>query len=161
VILTVLPDLPRSLVVAGKWWFVAIGAAVFETVLAAAHALITAGLTLPEVLTQVVVRLIVFAAASWLTLQLLQGRNAARVALTVLLSMFGLLSLLIAPVEWLTAGHQMPEAFRDLSVYDVTFGASRVVHVLAVIFATTFMYQRSANRFISGRMSRALLTPGN
>src|SRR5664280_1394944 len=91
VILTALPDLPRSLVVAGKWWFVAIGAAVFETVLAAAHALITAGLTLPEVLTQVLVRLVVFAAASWLTLQLLQGRNTARVALTVLLSIFGLL----------------------------------------------------------------------
>jgi hypothetical protein len=45
----------------------------------------------------------------------------------------------------------MPEAFRDLSVYDVTFGASRLVHVLAVIFATIFMYQRSANRYITGR----------
>lgn len=51
--LTALPDLPRSLVVAGKLWIVAVGAAVFETVLAAAHALLTAGLTGPEVLGQI------------------------------------------------------------------------------------------------------------
>jgi len=157
---TVPPDLPRSLVVAGRCWFVAIGAGVFETVLATCHALLTAELTVPAVAAQVSIRLVVFAVAGWLTLQLWNGRNAARIALTVVLSVLGLLSLLIGPVEWFTAGHQLREALAQLSGYDVTFAASRVVHVVAVIAATVLMYRPSANRHLGGRRRRASSSAG-
>jgi len=149
------PALPRSLALAGAAWFVAIGAALFETALAAAHALTTHEFTLPAVLGQVAVRLVVFTVAAWLTLALWRGRNAARIALTIGLSVLGLLSLLIAPIEWLTTGRQIGEALRQLSVYDATFAASRVVHVLAVVAATVLMYRPSTSRYLGGRGRRA------
>lgn len=145
----VVPDRPRSLTIAGGCWLVAIGAGAFETVLAAAHALITAEMTASTVLAQVLFRLLVFTLACWLTRQLLRGRNSARIALTVLLSVLGLLSLLIAPIEWLTEGHPVMDALRHLDAYDVAFRGSRVVHVLAVLVATVAMYRPEASRYIS------------
>ena len=85
------------------------------------------------------------------------GRNAARIALTIGLSVLGLLSLLIAPIEWLTTGRQIGEALRQLSVYDATFAASRVVHVLAVVAATVLMYRPSTSRYLGGRGGERLI----
>lgn len=81
-------------------------------------------------------RVLVFAVATWLTLHLLKGSNAARIALTVLLSVLGLASLLIGPIQWLMAGQAPLEALRNLTLPAALFGVSRVVHVLAVLAAT-------------------------
>ena len=145
----VVSDRPRSVTIAGGCWLVAIAAGAFETVLAAVHAVITDELPMSSVLAQVLARLLVFTLACWLTQQLLRGRNAARIALTVLLSVFGLLSLLIGPVEWLADGHRTADAFRQLDAYDVTFAVSRLLHVLAVIAATIAMYRSGASRWFS------------
>jgi hypothetical protein len=148
-------DRPRSLRIAGTCWYLAIAAGAFETVLAAGHAVAEDDLSLPAVLAQVVFRVMVFALAAWLTRELLRGRSSARTALTVLLSVVGLLSLLIGPVEWLAEGHRPTEAFRGTGGYDLTFAASRLLHVLAVLSATVAMYRPTASRYLGrGRAAR-------
>jgi hypothetical protein len=85
-------------------------------------------------------------------MQLWRGKGAARIALTVMLSVLGLASLLIGPVQWLTAGHSWTEMFAGVSVYDATFAVSRLVHMSAVITATILMYRRSVNRYIGAEL---------
>ncbi len=57
-------------------------------------------------------RLVVFAVVGVLIAYLRRGRNWARLSLAVLLGVFGTLSLVIGPIEWLAAGHSLTAAIQ-------------------------------------------------
>lgn len=140
---------PRVLRAAAGWWAVAVAAGAFETALAATSALRNGDDTPAVVAAQVAVRVVVFGVAALLVRQLLRGSNGARLTLTALLSVLGLASLLVGPVQWLADGHAVGDAFRDLHVADALFGASRTVHMVAVVVATVLMYRPAANRYLT------------
>jgi hypothetical protein len=78
-------------------WLTAIGAGVGET-------LIRLALPDPPTGTELAVRFAIYGGLALLVLALRTGRNAVRVALTVLLGGIGLLSLLVEPAGWLMGG---------------------------------------------------------
>ncbi|WP_433515043.1 hypothetical protein ACQP2T_05220 [Nonomuraea sp. CA-143628] len=138
---------PPAVQAAATLWLVAVGAGAFETVLAVTDLLSTGTASAGELLSGAGIRLVVFAAAVFLTLRLRQGRNWARWTLAVTLGVFGTLSLVIGPVQWLMEGHSITEAFAGADVMGLLFGGSRVLHVLAVLGAVALMFQPRANDF--------------
>ncbi|MGH2611158.1 MAG: hypothetical protein ACRDHF_18920 [Tepidiformaceae bacterium] len=125
-------------------WLVAIAAGLFETlVIVIASDESGAGLA-----AGVIVRVAVFALAVYLAVRMRAGQNWARIALTGLLGVLGLLSLLIGPVTWLIDGNTLSDL--DLSTSETLFAISRVVHVVSVVLAVTLMYLPAANRWFQG-----------
>ncbi|GAA3266626.1 hypothetical protein Dvina_21810 [Dactylosporangium vinaceum] len=127
-------------------WAVAIGAGIFETVLVVASGQAGAGAA-----AGVAVRVAVFAAAALAVAQMAAGRQWARVALAVGLGVFGLLSLVADPLLWLAEGGSPLAVIRESGPVDLLFGASRAVHVTAVLAACALMFQPAANRYFRTR----------
>ncbi|MER7279199.1 hypothetical protein ABT369_32655 [Dactylosporangium sp. NPDC000244] len=121
-------------------WFVAIGAGVFETVL-----VVASGRAGTDALAGVTVRVLVFAAAALAVLRMAAGRRWARLALAIGLGVFGTLSLTVDPVLWLAQGHALGAVIRESGPVDLLFGASRVVHVAAVLGACALMFTPPAS----------------
>ncbi|WP_135335636.1 hypothetical protein [Streptomyces sp. MZ04] len=132
-------------------WITAVAAGVFETVLAVGGLIADGDTTAGETAGGLLLRMTVFSVAVLLAVQLRHGRNWARWALAVGLGGFGTLSLVIGPVQWLADGHSPLDAFRDLGVMDALFGASRVLHLSAVLVALALMFAPAANAWFKGR----------
>ncbi|MET7403479.1 hypothetical protein ABZS66_59410 [Dactylosporangium sp. NPDC005572] len=130
-------------------WFIAVGAGVFETVL-----VVASGRAGADAVAGVTVRVIVFAAAVLVALQMAAGRRWARLALTVALGVLGTLSLTVDPLLWLAHGNSLSALIRESGVVDLLFGASRVVHVAAVLGGCVLMFVPSANRYFRTRAPR-------
>ena len=82
-----------------------------------------------------------------LIVRLRRGDRWVRLALTVLLGIVGMASLLVEPISWLIAGGS-PAAF--LAAADgptLMVVVLRVVHVIAVVGGLALMYSPTANRF--------------
>jgi hypothetical protein len=109
--------------------------------------LVSDGAETGGIIAGVAVRTVVFAVAIFLALRLHQGRNWARMALAVLLGVFGSLSLLIDPVRWLAAGNSLSDAMAAADATAVLFASSRVVHLAAVFGAMVLMFRPAANTF--------------
>jgi hypothetical protein len=142
------PGIPKQLQASFRLWLVAVAAGVFETVLVVVDATSGEVGSAAEVAVGVAVRLLVFAGAVYLAVQLRQGRNWARVALAVLLGGIGTLSLVIGPVTWLTEGGSFADALAAADLGSVLFAASRVVHLGAVIAALLLMFHPAANAYV-------------
>ncbi|MGW3627948.1 hypothetical protein [Streptomyces sp. NPDC000880] len=132
-------------------WAAAVGAGLFETVLAVGGLLADGSASGGEIVGGLSVRVAVFTTAILLAVQLRRGRNWARIGLAFLLGFLGTLSLVIQPVQWLAEGHSLGSALAEASVVDVMFGASRVLHLVAVIGAMVLMFQPEANAYFRAR----------
>ena len=115
-------------------------AGVFETVVAASQQ--TEGAS-----AQVAIRFAIFAGAVFLAVNVLRGRPWARIAIAVLLSCVGLLSLVYEPIQWLLAGNSVTQWYSDADVATRAFAGSRLLHVVAVLAATALMFGPQANAY--------------
>ncbi|GAA3143185.1 hypothetical protein ACFQ0X_09270 [Streptomyces rectiviolaceus] len=131
-------------------WITAVVAGFFETVLMVGGLLADGDTSAGEIAGGLLLRMTVFSAAVLVAVQLRRGRNWARLTLAVGLGVLGTLSLVIEPVRWL-ADHPLGDAFRDLGAVDVLFGASRVLHLSAVLGATVLMFRPTANAWFRAR----------
>lgn len=132
-------------------WLVAIGAGVFETVLAIIDLLADGSAAPGEIAVGVVIRLAVFVAAGVIAIRMRQGRNWARLALVLLLGVGGTLSLVIAPIQWLLEGNSLNTALANVTLTGFLFTTSRVIHVGAVLGAVVSMFRPDANAYFRRR----------
>ncbi|SDK51027.1 hypothetical protein [Nonomuraea jiangxiensis] len=138
-------DIPPVVSAAAMLWFVAVGLGVTETALVVTQELTAGTSTLAELLPQVGLRLAVFAGAVFLTLRLRHGKNWARWTLAGTLGVFGTLSLVVGPIQWLLDGGSIAAAVAGADAMGLAFAASRILHVLAVLGAMALMFQPRAN----------------
>src|SRR5262245_7002472 len=96
---------PREIRISYLLWLLAVAAGAFETVLVVVKTLIQESGLSHEVIVGVTVRLIIFAVATYIIVQMGRGKNWARLSLTLLLGVLGSASLLISPISWFTEGH--------------------------------------------------------
>ncbi|WP_371526335.1 hypothetical protein OG302_09315 [Streptomyces sp. NBC_01283] len=136
-------------------WITAVVAGFFETVLMVGGLISEGDTSAGELAGGLLLRMAVFSAAVLVAVQLRRGRNWARLTLAVGLGVLGTLSLVVEPLRWLADGHDLGDAFRDLGVVDVLFGASRVLHLSAVLTATVLMFRPTANAWFRARSTAA------
>ncbi|MFC4119127.1 hypothetical protein [Nonomuraea zeae] len=143
---TVAPDPPPVVHTAATLWLAAVAAGAFEAVLMVAGHL-SGGTALVDLLPGVGFRLAVFAGAIFLALRLRRGQNWARWTLAGTLGVFGTLSLVIEPVQWLLGGGSIAEVVAGADPLWWVFATSRTLHVAAVLGALTLMFQPRANAY--------------
>ncbi|MFI6927528.1 hypothetical protein ACIBIZ_46880 [Nonomuraea spiralis] len=125
-------------------WLSAVAAGVFETVLAVGREL-SEGASVIDLLPGAGLRVAVFTAAVLLALRMRGGSNWARLTLAVTLGVFGTLSLVVGPVQWLLHGGSIAEAAAGADAVAWLFTISRALHLTAVLGAVTLMFQPRAN----------------
>ncbi|WP_448006440.1 hypothetical protein [Agromyces bauzanensis] len=103
------------------------------------------------------IRVVVYAVAAALIVGFVRGSRVARIALTALLSVLGLASLVVPAALALADGSTLSAALGDEGALGPAFVAVRVAHVLLVILATIAMYTPTANAFF--RRPRAVRAP--
>src|SRR6266545_3338791 len=117
--------IPKPVHAAFLLWIVAVAAGMFETVLAVTDPSSSGRSSVGSIIAGVAVRLLVFTVAIFLAVRMRQGRHWARVSLAVALGVFGTISLLIGPIEWLAEEHSVGEAFSNVHPLGLAFAASR------------------------------------
>ncbi len=135
-------------------WVAAIVAGVVEAAVYVGSELST-GADAGDLATGVAMRAAIYALAVWVFVQMRNGRNWARIALTVVLGIFGTLSLVIEPIGWLADGNSLGAAITEASAADLVISASRIAHVLAVPVGVALMYRPAANRYFRTARRRA------
>lgn len=146
---------PKPVDLAANLWIVALAAGVFETVLAVTGLLMDGTATFGSIAAGVGLRVVVTAAAFFLTVRLRRGQNWARLALTGLLGVLGTLSLVIDPIQYLLDGGSIGAMIAQADAMDLAFGASRVVHLAAVFSALALMFRPAANAYFRTRSAAA------
>jgi hypothetical protein len=132
---------PRSVRWSVWCWLAAVACGVLEALLNA--------VTNPDydVALQLSIRAVVYVLVTLLIVRLRKGERWVRLALTVLLGVVGMASLLAEPISWLIGGG-VPAIF--LAAADgptLAVVALRAIHVVAVVGGLVLMYSPSANRF--------------
>jgi drug/metabolite transporter (DMT)-like permease len=132
--------LPRSVRWSVWCWLAAVACGVLEALLNA--------VANPEydVAVQLSIRAVVYVLVTLLIVRLRKGERWVRLALTVLLGVVGMASLLAEPISWLIGGG-VPATF--LAAADgptLAVVALRAIHVVAVVGGLVLMYRPSANR---------------
>jgi type III secretory pathway component EscS len=133
-------SLPRSVRWSMWCWLTAVACGVLETLV---HALTDAD----DGAVQLPIRAVVYVLVTLLIVRLRRGERWVRLALTVLLGVLGMASLLVEPFSWLVAGG-VPGAF--LAAADgatLAAVALRAIHVVAVVAGLALLYGRSASGF--------------
>ncbi len=143
------PPAPRVVRRAHHLWLLAVLAGVLETGLALADAYLGPGIDGGALVAQLVIRSAVFGVAVFLAFRMRTGSNAARWALTALLGVLGLASLLVGPVQWIAAGHGLSDL--QFTALGWVFAASRLAHIVAVVLAVILMFTPPANRWFQRR----------
>ena len=122
-------------------WLAAIAAGVAETLVRLAL------LPDPPTGTELGVRFALYAGLALLVLALRSGRRAVRWAVTGLLGVIGLLSLVGEPVAWLLAGGSVPAYLAAADGPTWLIVLLRGMHVGAVLAALVALYRPGANAF--------------
>jgi len=130
-------------------WLVAIGAGVFEMVIAVAQMLSSGSEAGFGIMIQVGIRSLIFAALVYVIVKMQRGKRWARITLTVILGGIGTVSLLVDPIQWLLDGNSLDTAFTGMTAFSSLFGISRFVHLASVIAAIIFMYRPAANQYFN------------
>lgn len=138
-------DRPSAVTTSFLLWLIAIGSGLFETVLVVTDGIVNDSLSTSEMMSGAGVRGVVFVVAAILAFRMRAGSTRARLALTLLLGVLGLGSLLIGPIGWLVDGAPNPN-FRTVEWF---FAASRAVHVAAVLGALAAMYRPAARAWFA------------
>lgn len=141
-------DIPSSVRRAAIIWAVAVAAGVIESILAVVQA-VNAGALGPNMWGGIAVRLVVYTLATALIANLWNGRRWARAALTVLLSIIGLASLIGPAAIAVASGQTFVQAFSGGGTWSWTFLAVRLTHIACVVSATVLMFTPSANHYFA------------
>ena len=133
--------LPRSVRSSVWCWLAAVACGVLESLVNA--------VTSPDynVAVQLSIRAVVYVLVTLLIVRLSRGENRVRLAVTVLLGVVGLFSLLAEPISWLISGGAPATFLAAADAPTVAVVGLRAVHVVAVVCALSLMYSPSANRF--------------
>ena len=150
--------LPSTIKLAGIAWSGAVAAGVIESALSVVRILDDGGLG-PGDWLGVAVRICVYAGAAALIVGLVRGSRAARIALTVLLSVVGLASLVVPAVMEIADGSTVAAALGGGGLLGGAFLTVRVAHVVLVVVATVAMYAPSASSWL--RASRPPAAAGS
>ena len=144
------PGVPREVQASFVLWLTAVAAGVVETSIRVIDALLmglVSGSGGESSVTGVIVRLIVYTVAVYITAQMRLGKRWARLALTVLLGGIGTLSLIIDPISWLAGANSLREVFTQANLLFFIIAPIRAVHLVAVIAALVFMFLPAANNY--------------
>ncbi|MFF1418902.1 hypothetical protein [Streptomyces sp. NPDC058280] len=79
------------------------------------------------------------------------GRGWARLTLALGLGVVGTASMVIDPIRALAGGRTLGAAFEEAGAMDLAFGASRALHVAAVLTAVVLMFLPAANAYFRAR----------
>jgi hypothetical protein len=139
--------IPRAVRLAFKLWIAAVAAGAAESVLVATGMLRDGTGSAGELADGVGLRLAVYAAALALACRLRRGDNWARITQTLLLGVFGTLSLAIGPIGYLADGHTLGDALAQAGTPDLAFGICRAAHITCVLAALICMYRPVANTY--------------
>jgi hypothetical protein len=152
---------PKEVRASFALWLAAVGAGVFETILAIIEAVSGhSALSTGGVIVGVSMRLLIFAAVVYVASRMLRGMNWARLTLAIGLGVIGTLSILIGPVSWLAAGHSVGEFLSGADLMLLLFASSRVVHLSAVFAALVLMFRPAANDYFRAVRSARRRTSG-
>lgn len=151
---------PKDIRASFVLWLAAVGAGLFETILAVIQA-VSGHLAVGTggVVVGVSVRLLIFSAVVYVASRMLRGKNWARVTLAIGLGVIGTLSIVIGPVSWLVEGHTVGEFLAGAGLMPLLFASSRVVHLIAVFAALVFMFRPAANDYFRAARSAGRRTP--
>lgn len=116
-------------------WWAAVGAGVVETAIRVFDDNGPVG-DLPGV----AVRVLIYAAASWVVWQLWRGRRWAMPVLAVALGVVGMASLIIEPIMAFADGASIGGSMASSSVVSLAIGVLRIAHILLVVAAMTLMF---------------------
>ena len=144
------PGVPREVQASFVLWLTAVAAGVVETSIRVIDGLLMglgSGSGGESSVTGVIVRLIVYTVAVYITAQMRLGKRWARLALTVLLGGIGTLSLIIDPISWLAGANSLREVFTQANLLFFIIAPIRAVHLVAVIAALVFMFLPAANNY--------------
>lgn len=137
--------LPDSIKLAGIAWSGAVAAGMIESALSVIR-ILSEGTFGPGDWLGLGVRMVVYAVAAVLIVGLMRGSWIARIALTALLSVLGLASLVVPAVLEVAGGATVVSALGGGGgLLGGAFLAVRVVHILLVVAATVAMYTPTAN----------------
>jgi hypothetical protein len=136
---------PREVQMAFVFWLLAIGAALFEMVLAVTRMLMMGTGSIPGLLINIGLRVVIYGALVAIIIWMYRGKNWARITLAIGLGVIGTLSLVIDPIMWLAGGHTPGEALASMTVYSALFTMSRVVHLVSVWVGMVCMFLPAAN----------------
>jgi hypothetical protein len=148
------PGVPREVQVSFVLWLTAVGAGVFETILAIIEA-VSGHLDLGTggVFVGVSMRLLIFTVVVYVASRMFRGKNWARVTLAIGLGVLGTLSIVIGPVSWLAEGHTIGEFLAGAGLMSFLFASSRVVHLIAVFAALVLMFRPASNDYFRAARS--------
>ncbi len=139
------PSPPAPVRGAFALWATAVAAGVVETVLAVGGMVADGSASAAGIAVGVAVRVVVFAAALLVAVRMRRGHHWARIALVLGLGVVGTASMVIGPVRALLRGDSLGSALAEAGAVELLFGASRVVHVAAVLTAVVLMFLPAAN----------------
>ncbi len=139
------PPPPAEVRASWALWLTAVAAGAFET------ALMTARDPGDGAGIGLAVRLTVFTVAVLTAFRMRSGARWARIALAVGLGVLGTASLVVEPLGYLLDGGSLPAALSGADALDLVFGASRTVHLAAVLTAVALMFRPAANAYFRGR----------
>ncbi|MEU0316994.1 hypothetical protein [Nocardioides sp. NPDC006273] len=151
--------LPRTVRLAGIAWAGAVAAGVIESALAMIR-IASEGTIGPGDWLGLGIRVAVYVVAAALIAGLVRGSRMARIALTGLLSVLGLASLVVPAAMDVAGGATVAAALGGGGLLGGAFLAVRVIHVLLVIVATVAMYTPTANAYFQ-RSSRLPAVAGS
>ncbi|AZM91952.1 hypothetical protein [Streptomyces sp. W1SF4] len=100
-----------------------------------------------EIGTGLAVRLTVFTLAVLCARRMRGGARWARVTLALGLGVLGTASMVVQPLGYLADGGSVADALARAGALDLVFGASRGVHVAAVLVAVALMFRPAANAY--------------
>lgn len=139
--------IPRTVRMAFRLWIAAVAAGAVESALAVTGMLHDGTGSADELAGGVGLRLAAYAAALALACRLRRGDDWARITQTLLLGVFGTLSLAMGPIGYLADGHTLGGALVQAGPSDLVFGICRALHIACVLAALVCMYRPAANTY--------------
>ncbi|EID72102.1 MULTISPECIES: hypothetical protein [Rhodococcus] len=100
---------------------------------------------------QLAVRVVVYGAVLFVMTRFRSGRAWARNTLAIGLGVFGVASLVMEPLAWLSAGNDPMSAVAGLTLDAAVIATARLTHLVAVIAAVALMFRPDANRYFTRR----------
>ncbi|MFE2322320.1 hypothetical protein ACFXD5_00055 [Streptomyces sp. NPDC059385] len=142
---------PAPIRTAYALWLTAVAAGAFETVLAIGRMVADGTASAGEIGVGLAVRLSVFTAAVLIARRMRDGARWARITLALGLGVLGTASMVAQPLGYLADGGSISAALSQAGALDWVFGASRAVHVAAVLTAVALMFRPAANAYFRPR----------
>ncbi|MCX4783027.1 hypothetical protein [Streptomyces sp. NBC_01264] len=136
---------PQATRTAYALWLTAVAAGAFETVLAIGRMAADGTGSPGEIGVGLAIRLSVFTAAVLVARRMRDGARWARIVLALGLGVLGTASMVLQPLGHLLDGGSIVAAAEGAGALDWVFGASRAVHVGAVLTAVLLMFLPASN----------------